>query len=235
MVSIQKNERSKNQLHSLSVKSWSDWCLKNGYELFLLDTEILDPPQWNKLLIFELLEKSGIDPDRILYVDADTIVHPNMPDIFKIFPRDTFCGVRNFGSMDWVIRSIENYSKYIFDGYMIPWENYINSGFMLFSKEHRRLFDWCLDLNEKRGNELREVEKLGVGKDQPIINFGIPKNNIKFMALNYAYNMQDLMRFELLGSDMLHTRHGWVYHFNAGVKPTPAYWMQLTYDYLNQK
>ena len=44
--------------------------------------------------------------------------------------------------------------------------------------------------------------------------------------------MQDMMRFEVIGPDMLHTRHGYVYHFNCGVQPHPRYWMEQTFKYL---
>ena len=41
-----------------------------------------------------------------------------------------------------------------------------------------------------------------------------------------------MMRFEVLGEDLLYTRHGWVYHFNGGVKPHPRAWMEHTYKAL---
>ena len=235
LISIQQDERSRNQKHEWAVRSWSDWCKKNDCELFVLDQPILNPPQWNKILIFDLLDANEIEYERVLYVDADTIVHPNMPNIFDEFPSGTFYGVRNYGSMDWVIRSIENYSKLIFGDHELDWENYINTGFMLFDKSHKPLFEWLKDINGTRYSELREIENMGVGKDQPVINFGISINNVNFKVLPYEYNMQDMMRFEVIGGDMLHTKFGWIYHFNAGVKPTPGFWMERTYKYLKQE
>ena len=55
------------------------------------------------------------------------------------------------------------------------------------------------------------------------------EHNIDLKILPYEYNMQDMHRFEVLGQDLLHTRHGWVYHFNGGVKPHPRAWMEHTY------
>ena len=52
------------------------------------------------------------------------------------------------------------------------------------------------------------------------------------VELQKVYDMQDMMRLEVIGPDMLHTRCGWIYHFNCGVKPTPGYWMQETYKHL---
>ena len=44
--------------------------------------------------------------------------------------------------------------------------------------------------------------------------------------------MQDMTRFEVLGEDMLHTEYGYISHYNAGVKPTPGYWLEKTYKHL---
>ena len=63
----------------------------------------------------------------------------------------------------------------------------------------------------------------------------VKQKESKLKILPYEYNIQDLMRFEAIGPDMLHTRHGWIYHFNCGVKPHPRAWMEATYNYLYKK
>ena len=67
------------------------------------------------------------------------------------------------------------------------------------------------------------------GTDQTPINFLLREYNIDLKLLPYEFNMQDMTRFEVLGEDLLHTRHGWIYHFNGGVKPHPRAWMEHTY------
>lgn len=234
IVSIQEATRAKNQKHHWSIKSWSDWSVKNDCELLVLDQKIYDPPQWNKLAVFKLLDEQDIEYDRILYVDADTIVHPEMPNIFETFEKGYFYGVRNYGSMDWVIRSIENYSNQVFHDVELDWEKYINTGVMLFDKSHKKFFNDVLEFNEINDGLLRQTEQLGVGKDQPVINFLLEHYKIKRKFLSYEYNMQDLMRFEIIGGDMLFTKMGWIYHFNAGVQPTPGLWMRHTYKHLKE-
>ena len=100
--------------YKFSIDSWKSWCNKNNCELFVLTEEILPhahmPISWQRYYIFDLLEANGIEYDQILYVDADTIVHPDAPNIFEISDRK-FCFVHNEGSYDWVLRSMENYSK----------------------------------------------------------------------------------------------------------------------------
>ena len=61
----------------------------------------------------DILDKNKVKYDQVLYVDADTIIHPNAPNIFEKTDHK-FCAVRNFGCMDWVCRSLENYSKILF-------------------------------------------------------------------------------------------------------------------------
>ena len=54
--------------------------------------------------------------------------------------------------------------------------------------------------------------------------------NAQYWAQIERQKLCDLL--EVIGPDMLHTRCGWIYHFNCGVKPTPGYWMQETYKHL---
>ena len=110
-----------------SVKSWQKWCDNNNADLFVIDELILPNQEmaipWQKFYIFDMLEANDIDYDQIMYVDADTIVHPNCPNVFEMTDgKYTF--VHNEGSYDWILRSMENYSKYFFDGYMFNWCHY---------------------------------------------------------------------------------------------------------------
>ena len=88
MVNIVHDERSKNQKYEWSVESWKNWCKLNNAELFILDQMLYDleymAPQWYKTFIFDLLEANNMDYNKILYVDSDTIVHPDMPNIFEL-------------------------------------------------------------------------------------------------------------------------------------------------------
>lgn len=237
MINIIHDKRSESMSYNYSVKSWQKWANKNNADLFILDTELTNieymRPQWYKIYIFDLLEANNIDYDKILYVDSDTFVHPNMPNIFdKTKDDDSFIAVRNFGSMDWVIRSMEIYSHYIFGDYRFPIMEYFNSGFFIINKSHKSMFDHIKDFYKTKRDTLIEIQKFGVGKDQPILNFFVQlENDVNLKLLPYEYNMQSLPIFELLDDDLLYTKFGWVYHFNAGCKPTPGYWLEKTYKY----
>jgi len=109
--------------YDYSIKGWKNWCDKNNCELFVLEDFIFPVEQmkitWQRYYIFDLLEKAGIDYENILLVDADTFVHPECPDFFDMMD-NCYVGVHNYGSYDWIIRSIEIYQKYFFQDIQIP-------------------------------------------------------------------------------------------------------------------
>lgn len=220
-----------------SVKSWKHYAKKHNCEVFVLDQAIVDveymKPNWFKMYILDILEANNIDYDQVLYVDYDTIVTPDAPNIFEL-TENKFCAVRNFGDMDWVCRSIENYSKHVFEGFTFPYYKYINSGVMVFNKKHIPLFKELQKFYEGSREGLITMQNtFCVGNDQPIFNFFLHKmipDDIKL--LGYEWNMQDMMRFEVLNEDMLHTRYGYVSHYNAGTPPSSQYWIEKTYKHL---
>ena len=224
-----------------SHASWKKWCDKNDAEIFLL-TERIYPkdvmnPNWHKLFAFELLDNEGIEYDQILVVDADTIVHPNAPNFFELSD-NKFIAVHNEGCYDWLCRSVENYSKHIFDNHQLsPWD-YFNSGFMIVNKTHKKLFSDIIKFYLDNSKSLKEFqEKYGCGTDQPIINFFVDMSNVDKKLFPYEFNMQDMPRKEILDNELTFTKLGWVYHFNAipGGPETTHHWMKKTYEYLKEK
>ena len=227
--------------YELSIDSWKVWAGKNNCEVFILDQWVYDKevmnPNWHKLLVFDLLENSGIDYDQVLIVDSDTFIHPDAPNIFDETD-NKFCAVHNDGSYDWVLRSMETYSKFVFEDYMFDWSEYFNSGVMVVNKEHKSLFKDILTFyltNQELVTGLQT--NFGVGTDQPMINFFVHKNNVDLKLLPYKWNMQDLHRKEILNEDMLFTKLGWVYHFNAIPDNYNSYktlyWLQKTTQYFD--
>ena len=237
LINIIHDNRSKNQGYEWSIKSWRKYAEKYGHEVFILDQKLFDveymKPQWFKMYILDLLESNDIDFEQVLYVDADTIVHPNAPNIFDITD-NKFCAVRNYGDMDWVIRSLENYSKYIFEGFTFPFYKYFNSGVMIFNKKHKKFFKSIQNFyNANKESIIKMQNTFGVGNDQPVLNYFVNRDIPNdYKVLPYEWNMQDMTRLEVLTEDYLHTKYGYISHYNAGVKPTPGYWLEKTYRHL---
>lgn len=237
LININKTDRSKQQGYEWSIRSWQSYADKYGCTVYILDQELMDEslmaPNWYKMYILDILEENNIEFDQVLYVDADTIVHPDTPNIFDI-SENKFCAVRNYGDMDWVLRSLETYSKYFFQNETYPYWKYFNSGLMVFNKSHKEFFKSIQNFYNENLEEILRIQKyFGVGKDQPVFNHFVNKHlSDEYKILGYEWNMQDMTRFEVLTEDFLHTRYGYVSHYNSGVKPSPGYWIEKTYKHL---
>ncbi len=226
--------------YKYSIKSWEKWCEKNDCELFVL-TDLLLPKEnmaicWQRYYLFDILEANEIEYDQILMVDADTIVHPNCPNFFDMTDRK-MCGVHNEGSYDWIIRSIENYGKYFFNGHVMDFWKYIDCGFVVVNEIHRDFFKQVTDFYNENAELLRQVEKeWHAGTDQTPVNILIHDRNIDFKWLPYEFNMCDMFRKELLTDDLLFTKWGWIYQYNSIPNNTEDkltyLWMKKTYEHL---
>ena len=226
--------------YQYSIKSWEKWCEKNDCELFVL-TDLLLPKEqmnicWQRYYLFDILEANDIQYDQILSVDADTIVHPDCPNFFQMTDRK-MCGVHNEGSYDWIIRSIENYGKYFFNGHIMDFWKYIDCGFVIVNDTHRDFFKQVIDFYNENAELLRKVEKeWHAGTDQTPVNFLIEDKGVDFKWLPYEYNMCDMVRKEILGDDMMFTDWGWVYQYNSipnnKEDKLTLHWMKKTYEHL---
>jgi hypothetical protein len=237
---IQRDSRSKT--YNYSIKSWEHFCTKNNCELFLLEDLLLPIEEakitWQRYYIFDILEANNIEYDQIAMIDADTIVHPECPNFFKLV-NHKFGGVVNLGSQDWILRSIENYKKYIFNDIdvNVPYHQYINGGFQVFNKRHKDFFKKMLDFYFSNKDNLISMQNtFHTGTDQTPLNYLLQLEKVDIEYLPYEFNMCDMNRFEILTDDLLFTKLGWIYHYNAipnNVNSTRVhYFMEKTYKYL---
>ena len=74
--------------YEFSIKSWKHFCKKHNAELFIMEEPVVDPNYMSVILqryfLFEMLEANNIEYENILLVDADTIVHPDCPNMFEL-------------------------------------------------------------------------------------------------------------------------------------------------------
>jgi len=225
--------------YKFSINSWKYWCDTHNVELFVLEDLILPKEDmsicWQRYYLFDILEANDIDYDQILMVDSDTIVHPNCPNIFEMTDHK-YTAVHNEGSYDWILRSIENYSKYIFQGREIKWWDYINGGLQIVNKNHKQFFSSMIDLYNNNKNKLIQMQDTyHTGTDQTPLNFMLQMNDVDTKLLPYEFNMTDMTRKEILNNDLTMTNVGWIYHFNAlpdnHNSQKTMYWMKKTYEY----
>ena len=229
----------RNNSYHYSIDSWKHWCEKNNCELLVWE-DLLYPVDymkitWQRYYLFDILDSNGIEYDQILMIDADTIVHPDTPNFFEMSD-GKLCGAHFDGSWDWVLRSVENYSKYIFDGYMMPWYKYFDCGFVLVNKTHKQFFQDIISFYfVNQDNLIKVQETFHTGTDQTPVNMLIHQRNIDFKLLPYEFNMNDMARKEILGDDLLFTKIGWIYQYNAIPNNTDNqltnHFMKKTYEH----
>jgi hypothetical protein len=237
---VNESNTKRSRPYVYSINSWKKWCEKNDCELFVLkdriyDTDVMNP-NWHKLFVFDLLDNEGIEYDQIAIADADTIVHPDCPNFFET-SEHKFCAVHNEGCYDWISRSIENYSKHLFDNHKLDIWKYINSGFMVVNKEHKDLFSDIIKFYLSNKDLIVSIqETFSVGTDQPIINFFLDINKISCKLLPYEFNMCDMYRKEILDDSLTFTDVGWIYHYNSipnnGEGDVGFHFMKKTYEKL---
>jgi hypothetical protein len=232
------DKASRSTPYHLSINSWKAWCDKNYCDLFILDQRIYPKEimnaNWHKIFVLDLLAANDIDYNQVMIVDADTIIHPEAPNVFEL-TGNKMSVVRNYGSMDWVCRSYENYKKHLFPETEYSPIDYFNSGMIIINHIHKSFYDIVQKFYLTNYQNIQLIQKTyGVGTDQPVLNFLTRQENIELNFLPYEWNMQDMTRFEILNQNLTFTKTGWLYHFCAipGGDVSTDQWMQLTYNTL---
>lgn len=148
---------------------------------------------WAKFILKDYLQEYS----RIIYLDLDTIVSENCPNLFEIVPEDSFAAVveddygndlsgeilaiqGNLGDIGWV-------------------KGYINVGVMVMSREHSGLFR--LDKNLKCDTKFPE---------QTLINFNLKKEGYKVHQLSHRFNHMSFLNVP--HNDRLHS---YISHYAA--------------------
>jgi lipopolysaccharide biosynthesis glycosyltransferase len=221
------------QYSKYCIESWNHWCDKHGAQLITLTEPIGNiEPHWGKIFPFQLLEANGIDYDRVLVVDNDTVVHPNCPNVFDLVPRNKVGVVYDDVNYDWTIRSTEAYYKHVFSNFNTfdPFE-YFNSGFLVLSSEHKKVYDNIVEFMQHNYEKLNWVQSTyGVGRDQTPLNFLIREfSELEF--LSKRFNLQGLYSKELTDVSKIKDI-SYVSHFNAIPRDHREPFMKSVYTHL---
>jgi len=206
--------------YQYGINSWKHWCDKNGAELVVCD-ELLHPNDVMKINFHryyapQILKNSDIDYDQILITDADCIIHPDTPNMFEM-TEGKYTVSRAIGSFDWICRSMENYSKFLFDGFTFDIFRYFNAGFQIISRKHEYIWEQLIEFYFNNQEQIKHIQSnYGVGTDQPIINFLVHQSKEELKFLPYEYCAVDLHRFEILDENLTFSKcFPGIYQFNA--------------------
>ncbi len=178
------------EIWELTGTSFLHYAQKIGAELVVLDSlrMWMPSPHWLKFDLFALLTRC----DRIIYMDADILIRPDCPNLFKLVDPEKV-GIFNEGKFTpraMAIHEIKVRLKDDFPG----WDgvSYYNSGVMVLSKKHRNVF-----LKPDSIPQLR----FPFG-EQTFLNYRLLKSRFPVQELNYKFNRMSLMN-SLLGVSRL--------------------------------
>lgn len=237
IIDIKKDGKTKKE-YQYSIDSWKHFCGKYKHQLLVLDEPVVDMEYmgviWQRYFLFDILDHNEIKYDQILIVDADTIIHPDAPDIFELTDHK-YTLVHDDGDFDWILRSMENYKEHLFqDQPMFNCFEYYNSGFQVVNKQHREFFNTMRSFYESNAEMIQWCQKsYGVGTDQTPLNYLLRKENIEVKTLSYKFNMSCMFAKEIVNEQLQHTEAGYVMHFNGlpDKDISVPYWMEKTYKY----
>lgn len=172
-----------------SIKSYAD---KIEADFIDLSDHIKanDEPHWNKFILYKYFQKY----DRILWLDSDLLVRDDCPNMFDFVPIEKI-GIFEEGK--YISRG--EYIKGGMNAYNILFEwdgRYFNTGVMVLSKCHARLFSPPPDGVRKSKNFISNGMLYTFLGEQTYLNIRILtddvfKNNI--FELNYKFNRMTLL------------------------------------------
>ncbi len=164
------------------------YCNKYGFDLCIIDTIKINVKSANleKFQLYDLLDIY----DRILYVDADIIIHPNAPNVFDIVPDNLIGAVYDNPSNNKLhptessLNEIQIFQSAL--GEIQSWTTeYINSGVMVVSKCHRNVFT----------NAESRTTIDAMYQDQTLINWNIQNYGFQIYRLDSKFNAMGITGF----------------------------------------
>ena len=236
--------------YDYGIASWKNWCKKNNCEIYIME-DLLCPESemlitWQRWQVLNILKHNEIEYDKVLVVDADTIIHADCPNFFEMVD-DKFTTVLTDGDYEWVNRAINGYSKMFFNkDYCIPSYEFFQTGFVIINKKHKEFFDKVFEFYQSNSKMIiQSYETLLTGSDISLINCLRKEFDIDMKLLPREFSLMDLCRKNLLyidnrcwWEDNLTSLYnsGWIYQFNA-IPQNPMnrdrnYWMKRIYEEL---
>lgn len=190
-----------------SRRTWEHFCNRHGhiflpYEECSIEDTGTHRVNWQRWFdLFERVEALGVEYDKILLVDASTMVRWDCPDFLSDVPNDGVVAFRSLENLRWVAESTDGYRE-LFNDYDLDLKRYINSGFQIFGKWYKPFLEEMKKFYFDNVDEILRLQKeVGKGTDQPVMNYLIDMKGIKtyYDYLPNSYFQMHMNRFGWFG------------------------------------
>jgi hypothetical protein len=154
------------------IEFWKKWCDRHEVDLYVIQEKLYPfeevPPHIQKLYVYRILEAQGVEFDQCLLADWDTFPMPDAKNVFE-FTDGTFGICLDYGWATSIIRSVDFMAQF-FNHRNVNWDNYFNSGFFVFSKSHKDIFEECIAFCTEYADTQKKYPELFHG-DQTVLNY----------------------------------------------------------------
>lgn len=218
-----------NSCEEYCVNTWKPWCDKNNIDLIVLNEPVANTnytkPTWQRWYVWDILENSNLNYEKVALIDVDTMIHWNSPNIFNEITDEIGVCVDN-DNIGWVNQSIKGY-KHMFNT-DVDWTEYFNCGMIILHKSSKKFCSEIIKFWENNHQSLVNLQDtLRKGTDQTPVNY-IAKN-YKVKYLNKKFNLTHLNRKEIL-SNLDFIDCGYIWHFNGFDKAHRTPLMSQTWE-----
>ncbi|MHA1723462.1 MAG: glycosyltransferase [Promethearchaeota archaeon] len=198
----------KNEAWSFCKRSIEHYCKKYNLNFLIINQSKFNITAddyryiiFEKFQLYDLLENH----EKILLLDADTLITPQCPNIFDLVPNKKLGVV--FEDKDIHVESRKNEMKIIqkeFDD--VNWTSgYFNAGIILVSYLQKDLFFLAKEDIQKIINSETRL------KAQTFLNYKAYKLNIQIFPLNYKFNHMPM--FSEVWNDYSHRFNSYIIHY----------------------
>lgn len=200
-----KSQYDHSRYTNITKTSWKSFCDKHDIDFISITEPLKDIPnvKWNKHFIFDFIDTKY---KKIGIVDSDTMPKWNAPNIFDLYD-DEFCGVIDNESIWKLHNNILKYKESFKDlsynkEFMI--DKYINCGVLLFTRDHKFIFDKMRSFYYKNKEDLDNWNVPDTDCDQTIFN----------LILEHPHIKQKFKRkyFDIRFNTMRLIQNGWLSH-----------------------
>jgi lipopolysaccharide biosynthesis glycosyltransferase len=172
------------RIASLSHQTFKQYANKHNLSLEIIDS---GETYFAKMKLYNLLEKY----DRLLFIDTDTIIRNDCPNLFEIVPENKFGAFDEHNMAN--SKEKEIHKKFMSEAskfYTLPIDNFkfFNTGVMVISQIHKQIF--------QKTEKYLNLDYY----DQLLINLRLGYLNIDTQDIGYQFNRMPYVEDRVSGT-----------------------------------